>query len=125
MYMLLALAGAALFWLLFALIEAQRAGAPARRLNLLAAGYALVAAAGLWTHYSFPILLAAAGIAWLIDWLVWARRARPMPAHIWRASPSPMPRRCCSSRPGCPLPGGRSHNGHRAESALAHWPGLN
>ncbi len=73
MYMLLALESAALFWLLLALQDAQRAGAPPRRLNGLAAGYALVAAAGLWTHYSFPIVLAAAGLAWLTDWLLRAR----------------------------------------------------
>ena len=84
MYMLLALESAALFWLLLALLDAQRAGAQPRRLNGLAAGYALVAAAGLWTHYSFPIVLAAAGLVWLIDWLLHARHAANGTRHLVR-----------------------------------------
>lgn len=84
MYMLLALEGAALFWLLLALLDAQRTGAPTRRLRWLAGGYALVAAAGLWTHYSFPILIVAAGLAWLIDWLRHVRRAPASGAHFVR-----------------------------------------
>ena len=31
--------------------------------------YVLAAAAGLWTHYSFPVVLAALNLAWLVWWL--------------------------------------------------------
>ena len=31
--------------------------------------FVLLGAAGLWTHYSFPIVLAAAGLTFLVDWL--------------------------------------------------------
>ncbi|MGL4651183.1 MAG: glycosyltransferase family 39 protein, partial [Caldilineaceae bacterium] len=68
MYMLLAVWGALLFLLLLHLLP------PALPRPALLFGYGLVAAAGLWTHYSFPILLAAAGLAWLIGWL----RVRPL-----------------------------------------------
>ena len=62
MYMLLALEGAALFWALFALDARQRSGRSDLPPLL---GYVLAGAAGLWTHYSFPILLAAAGAAYV------------------------------------------------------------
>jgi hypothetical protein len=83
MYMLLALQGAALFWLLLILLNAQRVASAGRR-NALATGYALVAAAGLWTHYSFPILLAAAASAWLIDWLLHVRSREDATRHFAR-----------------------------------------
>lgn len=84
MYTLLALESAALFRLLLALLHAQREGAPPHRLNWLAGSYALVVAAGLWTHYSFPILVAAAGLTWLIDWLAHARTRSDPGAHFLR-----------------------------------------
>jgi len=84
MYMLLALEGAALFWLLLMLLHAQRKGAQPRRLDWLAGGYALVAAVGMWTHYSFPILAFAAGVAWLTDWLFHARRSPDGSAYFLR-----------------------------------------
>jgi 4-amino-4-deoxy-L-arabinose transferase-like glycosyltransferase len=71
MYMLLALLAA----LLFLILLRQQPPVPAgRRTWPLLLGYAVVAAAGLWTHYSFPIVLAAAGLAWLVAWL----RVRPL-----------------------------------------------
>lgn len=70
MYMPLALLAALLFLALIPLLPPARAGR--RPLPLLLA-YALAAAAGLWTHYSFPIVLAAAGLTWAIAWL----RTRP------------------------------------------------
>ena len=36
----------------------------------------LSGAAGLWTHYSFPIVLAAAGLSYLIVWSVVSRASR-------------------------------------------------
>lgn len=42
--------------------------------------YVLAAAAGLWTHYSFPVVLAALNLAWLVWWL---RSAQV--ASRWRA----------------------------------------
>ena len=71
MYMLLALQGAGLFWALFAFIERENAG---RSIRWPALFYILTGAAGLWTHYSFPILLAAAGLAY--GWHLLAARVR-------------------------------------------------
>jgi len=69
MYMLLALESAGLFWALFALMDRQ--AALAKRddwLNWPAVGFVLFGAAGLWTHYSFPIILAAAALTYIIEW---------------------------------------------------------
>ncbi|MBK8795327.1 MAG: hypothetical protein IPM07_02455 [Anaerolineales bacterium] len=41
--------------------------------------YLLFGVAGLWTHYSFPIVLAAAGMAFVLWWAVGLRRASPTP----------------------------------------------
>ncbi len=80
MYMLLTLESAGLFLALFALRERQRATPEQDRgrdwLNWPAAGFVLWGIAGLWTHYSFPVILAAAGAAYLIDW---ARDGRDTP----------------------------------------------
>jgi hypothetical protein len=67
MYMLLALEAAVLFLVMIAWRNAEIASA-ARRAWMLSAAYALVAAAGLWTHYSFPIVLVAAALAFVVDW---------------------------------------------------------
>ena len=40
--------------------------------------YVLCAAAGLWTHYSFPIVLAALNVAWLVWWLWGRERSGPV-----------------------------------------------
>jgi hypothetical protein len=45
------------------------------------AAYVLATAGGLWTHYSFPIVLVALNVAWLVWWL-WAGR----PQKRWRAA---------------------------------------
>jgi mannosyltransferase len=42
--------------------------------------YVLAAAAGLWTHYSFPVVLLALNVAWLVWWL---RASHAVPG--WRA----------------------------------------
>ncbi len=80
MYMLLALEGAVLFWALLALDARQRSGRGDLPPLL---GYAFAGAAGLWTHYSFPILLAAAGAAYV--WNLLADRSvtpgAPSPAR--------------------------------------------
>ena len=84
MYMLLALAGAGLFWSMLAgrLWDFQEEadfgrslpGRPSSRETVFLegwpayAGYVLFAALGLWTHYSFAIVLAAANLAWLARW---------------------------------------------------------
>lgn len=60
MYLLLALESALLFWALYALIEMTL------RRTLPALGYVLSGMAGLWTHYSFPIVLAAASLGFLL-----------------------------------------------------------
>ncbi|MCB0086941.1 MAG: glycosyltransferase family 39 protein [Caldilineaceae bacterium] len=75
MYMLLALEGALLFWALLALIE-QEQQPPAypphgRRWLWPAVGFVLAGSAGLWTHYSFPILLGAAGATYLYYWVIY------------------------------------------------------
>jgi hypothetical protein len=65
MYMLLALAGAALFWALLSWMEREASGRPVTRPVF---AFILCGALGLWTHYSFPILLGAAGLAYLWHW---------------------------------------------------------
>ena len=50
--------------------------------------FILFGAAGLWTHYSFPIVLIAAGLAYFLWWLGGVLRpARPLPAvrQPWRS----------------------------------------
>lgn len=72
MYMLLALESALLVWSLLALLRAERVeqtpGGTARSVWLALAAYGACAAAGLWTHYSFPIMMAATGALYLLDW---------------------------------------------------------
>lgn len=67
MYMLLAVAGAGLFWALLIWIEREDAGIDA---TVPVVGFVLCGALGLWTHYSFPILLTAAGLAYLWHWRI-------------------------------------------------------
>lgn len=62
MYMLLALAGAGLFW---ATLRLMRPASGARLGGWPALVYLVSGVIGLWTHYSFPVVLAAAGCAWL------------------------------------------------------------
>jgi mannosyltransferase len=90
MYMLLALAAAGLFWTMLAgEIWGLREVGTSRRPPLPggpAVGYVLFAALGLWTHYSFAMVLAAANLAWLVRWSVLHFQrtvARPVPAS-WR-----------------------------------------
>lgn len=86
MYLLLALESALLFWALYALLcptSARRNMAGKSQLSALspntarplpampsllgpAVAYLLSGIAGLWTHYSFPIVLAAAGLGFLL-----------------------------------------------------------
>jgi mannosyltransferase len=42
--------------------------------------YVLAAAAGLWTHYSFPIIIAALNVAWLVWWM---RRSPAWSSLAW------------------------------------------
>lgn len=85
MYLLLALESGLLFWALYALLSAQNPHSiPEKGQDLLrdrtsawpfsgmfppllpAVGYVLSGIAGLWTHYSFPIVLAAAVAGFLV-----------------------------------------------------------
>ena len=78
MYMLLALLGAGLIAALLAWLACEeRQRAP----GWAAAGFVACGAAGFWTHYSFPILLTAAGLAYLWYWL---RRSRAHPRGLAR-----------------------------------------
>jgi uncharacterized membrane protein len=80
MYMLLALAGSGVFWAMLAgplwstsnPFAAEQSSLPLK----LAALYVLFAAMGLWTHYSFVIVLAAANVAFLARWLYLHFRAQ-------------------------------------------------
>lgn len=65
MYMLLAAAGAGLFWALIVWFDRDRAG---QRVTAPLLGFVAAGSLGLWTHYSFPILLSAAGLAYLWHW---------------------------------------------------------
>jgi hypothetical protein len=70
MYMLLALAGAGLFWALLAwFADDQAHDATGRRPTGPLPGFIVAGVVGCWTHYSFPILLSAAGLAYLLHWL--------------------------------------------------------
>jgi mannosyltransferase len=73
MYMVLALLAATLFWLLMKLLRAEQR-ADGRASWWLAAGYTLVLAIGVWSHYIFPVVALAAAIVWAIDW--WRRLRR-------------------------------------------------
>ncbi len=66
MYSLLALEGVALFGAVIALNRAHCAG---RRATSLWTIYFIAAVGGLWTHYSFAVLLAAAMISLTLDWV--------------------------------------------------------
>ena len=94
MYMLLALAGAGLFWAMLAgkLWAFQEDTLPGRHSSWKGVflegwpayvGYVLFAALGLWTHYSFAIVLAAANLAWMIRWLALRLSPRSLLA-TWR-----------------------------------------
>ncbi len=63
MYMLLTLLAAGLFWSLFSLVNREEQG---RGTVIPLICYALIGAAGLWVHYSFPIVIAAAVTAYLV-----------------------------------------------------------
>ena len=79
MYMPLALAAAGLFWALFALWHTQRLPHqdwPWWRPSWPEIGFFACGVAGMWTHYSFPIVLAAAGIAYGVRWAAMAMRQR-------------------------------------------------
>ena len=65
MYMLLSLAGTTLFWSLLVWQQQEESNAHPHFTRLSACGYLLAGTLGLWTHYSFPMLLAAAGLAWI------------------------------------------------------------
>jgi 4-amino-4-deoxy-L-arabinose transferase-like glycosyltransferase len=74
MYMLLAVASAGAIWSLLAYLHAP----PDDRAGMLAlVGYTLAGTLGLWTHYSFPIVLLAAGLGYVVE-LLWR------PDALWR-----------------------------------------
>ncbi len=78
MYALLALESAGLFWALLMLQRHQREaallGVRSSWIDASMLAYILFGAAGLWTHYSFPIVLTAAGLAYLLVWLLDSRK---------------------------------------------------
>jgi len=80
MYMLLALQAALLFLLLLRILPRSDGGLQLGSGSLVA--YAIVAAAGMWTQYSFPIVLAAATLAWLLAWLQSPRSTQQLVAFI-------------------------------------------
>lgn len=76
MYLLLALLSAIFFWAFYGLVKPP-AGEPKTRSLGPAIGYCLSGIIGLWTHYSFPIVLAAAGLAFVLIHLISSRITRP------------------------------------------------
>lgn len=60
MYLLLALASAALFWGVLAWFTGKD------RWGWALVGYGIAAVVGLWTHYTFPVVMAAAGCGYLL-----------------------------------------------------------
>ncbi len=106
MYMLLAVEAAGLFWALLWMMEISdwrleiggMGDSPTHAISNLQSPisrsptpllpyllFILFGAAGLWTHYSFPIVLAAAGLAYVAWWL--AGRFSASPAHPAPRSP--------------------------------------
>jgi len=71
MYLLLTLASAGLFWGLLAWY------ASSRRWHWALVGYGSAALLGLWTHYTFPVVLLAAGGGYLLLWVTKPGRLRP------------------------------------------------
>jgi mannosyltransferase len=65
MYILVALFGALSAYAFARWIE----GGGSRQRTIWSAVYVLAAAGGLWTHYSFPVVIAALNIAWLVWWI--------------------------------------------------------
>lgn len=82
MYLLLTLESAGLFWALFALTTPTSTTSPKRNNILPILGYLLCGVAGLWTHYSFPIILGAAGLGFLLS-------LRQTPEGVNTQSPNP------------------------------------
>lgn len=76
MYMLLALASATLFWSLYGWLTSTK-DTPTRSM----VGYGASGIVGLWTHYSFPIVLTAAGLAFL---LIYLSSSRSTQHAFWR-----------------------------------------
>jgi hypothetical protein len=96
MYMLLAVETAGLFWALLWMMEIGRLGdSPVSATSNLESPisqspnflipqslFLLFGVAGLWTHYSFPIILAAAGLTLVIWWVISLRWAAPSPSLL-------------------------------------------
>jgi mannosyltransferase len=82
MYLLLTLESAALFWALFAWTTPTSTAPPQKHRIAPALAYLLCGIAGLWTHYSFPIILGAAGLGFLLS-------LRHAPSAINIQSPHP------------------------------------
>jgi mannosyltransferase len=102
MYMLLAVETAGLFWALLWIVEIGGVeDSLTRTISNLQSPNRLIpqslflcfGVAGLWTHYSFPIVLAAAGLAFVIWWIISLRRAASHPTPV-----RPRLRRAQSSR---------------------------
>ena len=133
MYMLLALAGAGLFWSMLAGrlwgfqedadLGRSLPGRPSSWRTVLLegwpayVGYVLFAALGLWTHYSFAIVLAAANLAWMARWAA-LRLQQPRSSRaswrvlvIWIGANSS---RCWRFCRGCRRPLRGSRTGPRA-----------
>jgi len=82
MYILVAFLGAAATYAFACWLE----GGTARDRLIWSAAYVLFSAGGLWTHYSFPIVLAALSAAWLVWWLgLRAGREQRAGLGAWRA----------------------------------------
>ena len=76
MYALLTLESVALMWALLAARRRLAALGPRAGIASFAAVYLLAAAAGLWTHYIYVVILAAAGCSGLWWWFTWRKTLR-------------------------------------------------
>ncbi len=108
MYMLLALESALLFWALLAMSQPhkdannsatqrckgaetqsdQSLNLPIFQSLIPQVVFVLAGIAGLWTHYSFPIILAAAGLAYIARWLHHRLRLSPATHQLSPITPS-------------------------------------
>jgi hypothetical protein len=82
MYMLLALVSAGLFWAMLAMIGRWGSEKRQRFVSGPEVGYVVCGLAGLWIHYTFPVILAAAVASfYLLRWQ-WTRREGSMQGRV-------------------------------------------
>lgn len=78
MYMLLAFEAAIVLWATVALARQGLDDARPHTRRTARIAFVAAAAAGLWTHYSFPVVLAATGLGYVWAWVKTRKRENPL-----------------------------------------------